>query len=703
VSSEEAPTGGLTKTQKLVFAGAGVGVVAVIGLVVILGMKSSGDPAPADKRQANASGKTPPVIFKQPADTDGTVDQKTSPRSNPIERPPAIDGSSPEEDVGPNTTPSPSPSTRPTDPPSRTRPPTVTDEHNTKPTRRDPPEREPRSTETAPEREPRSTETAPADTRPSAPVETARMSADKIYERLLKSTVLVVNKDKAGRVALGSGSLVNREQRLVLTNFHMVEGVDEVYVSFPVYESGKLLKQTKAYLKRFLDNKFIRAKVVKVRTGQDIALVQLDDLPAGIPAVKLAPRSARPGEGVHSIGNPSTTDACWAYAPGKVRQVSHKTWKSGGEGRTHSLDSEVLETDSPTNHGDSGGPLVNDFMQLVGITQGGDPNARTMSLFIDQSEIRQLLKEQGIEEESAGNDTARPDNPVAEDLVKGLKSGDARARAQAAARLADLGPDARNVLQQLIRALEDSDRNVRKQAANAILQTGLPERGDIQRTDLGALRACLRDETASGEMQRWAMKAIALLGENGKAAVAEVTALVKSEDKETRLAALIALEKMGSASPAVIADAGAGLKTDDRKYNCRLAIALTKLDFELKTKEGKTAVDTLIAFQKPTGTSEDKDKEVMALANEAIKALSSLGKAALPQVRKALKTYSGGTTIEETVARAAVRSAMIRVLVGMADKAAAADPDLRALEASDPVLPIRDQAHDAREKIRPGR
>jgi hypothetical protein len=200
------------------------------------------------------------------------------------------------------------------------------------------------------------------------------------------------------------------------------------------------------------------------------------------------------------------------------------------------------------------------------------------------------------------------------------------------------------------------------------------------------------------------MKAIALLGENAKAAAAEVTALVKSDDKETRLAALTALEKFGPVSPSVLTDAASGLKSDNRMYNARLAIAMTKLDPELKTKESKAAVDVLIALQKPTNTADDKNKDMMALANDAIKTLSSLGKAVVPQIRTAMmRTYKGGVTIEETVARGAVRLAMIRVLVGMGDKAAAADPDLRSLAANDPVLPVRDAAQDARDKIRPGR
>src|SRR5262249_1814572 len=172
---------------------------------------------------------------------------------------------------------------------------------------------------------------------------------------------------------------------------------------------------------------------------------------------------------------------------------------------------------------------------------GSSGGREGMSYFIDQSEIRQLLKEQGIEVESGGGGGAvvGTESASAEELAKGLNSGEARSRAQAAARLAE-SPDAKSVLHLLIRALGDSDRNVRREVGNAIQQRGPPERGDIQPANLRYLRACLRDETATGEMHRWAMKAIALLGENAKPAAAEITALVKSDDKETRLAALTA-------------------------------------------------------------------------------------------------------------------------------------------------------------------
>src|SRR5262249_21175605 len=151
---------------------------------------------------------------------------------------------------------------------------------------------------------------------------------------------------------------------------------NEVFVTFPVYEKGKLVVDSDAYRRKFNNNEFIKAKVVRVLKGQDLALVELEKLPAGASVLRLAGRSARPGEVVHSIGNPGASDAAWLYTKGEVRQVSHKTWQAaGGDGRIMAFDAEVLETTSPTNPGDSGGPLVNDSVQLVGVTQGANTGA----------------------------------------------------------------------------------------------------------------------------------------------------------------------------------------------------------------------------------------------------------------------------------------------------------------------------------------
>src|SRR5262245_22270494 len=61
---------------------------------------------------------------------------------------------------------------------------------------------------------------------PTSPeADSYRPSGAGIYDRLLKSSAMVLRKDETGtRASRGSGSLVDREHKLVLTNYHVVDG-----------------------------------------------------------------------------------------------------------------------------------------------------------------------------------------------------------------------------------------------------------------------------------------------------------------------------------------------------------------------------------------------------------------------------------------------------------------------------------------------
>src|SRR5262249_55530047 len=138
-------------------------------------------------------------------------------------------------------------------------------------------------------------------------------------------------------------------------------------------------------------------KVIHRSKDKDLALVQLQKLPADAKALKLAKDGVGPGDDVHSLGNPGVSGALWVYTPGNVRAVYQKKFTSTGRdgGDPLSVDAKVVETTSPVNPGDSGGPVVNSRGELVAVTQGGifDPNARAISIFIDVSEVRTILND----------------------------------------------------------------------------------------------------------------------------------------------------------------------------------------------------------------------------------------------------------------------------------------------------------------------
>jgi S1-C subfamily serine protease len=198
---------------------------------------------------------------------------------------------------------------------------------------------------------------------------------EKVYQKTVESTVWILGSDKSG-----SGILIDAENRLVVTNHHVVEGDKSVIVFFPDKVNDRQVTEKKHYIER--KNKIgIRSKVIATDVQRDVALLQLERLPSGVQAIKIG-KPAKPGAEVHSVGNPGDSDALWIYTSGKVRSNYYRIF-STGSGR-HRM--QVLETQSPINKGDSGGPIVNGDGALVGISQSFS-KGRLMSHGVDISEI----------------------------------------------------------------------------------------------------------------------------------------------------------------------------------------------------------------------------------------------------------------------------------------------------------------------------
>jgi hypothetical protein len=235
-----------------------------------------------------------------------------------------------------------------------------------------------------------------------------------VYQKVVRSTAWIHSDRGGGRHATGSGSLIDKGRRLVLTNYHVVGEVKHATVYFPVFDGKKAVPDRKHYLERS-GRLGIPGEVVEIDKQADLALIRVDRVPDGILTLPLAVESPDPGQAVHSIGNPGKSGALWVYTPGKVRQVYNKKWKAKLDERTTvSFDAKVIETDSPTNPGDSGGPLVNDKGELVGVTQGGALDAQAISIFVDLSEVKRLMKRRSVvalRSDAVSTPAPEPDQP----------------------------------------------------------------------------------------------------------------------------------------------------------------------------------------------------------------------------------------------------------------------------------------------------
>lgn len=227
-------------------------------------------------------------------------------------------------------------------------------------------------------------------------VQAEEPSGSSIYKKTIPSVAWIFSKRSSG-YSTGTGTLIDVERRLVLTNYHVVESNPKASVYFPVFRDGRAIPE-RAYYQARGDRLALQGNVILLNKQADLALIQLDQTPKDVAAVPIAEKSVGPGDRIHSIGNAGKSGALWGYVSGTVRQVYNKRWKAKLGRNTVNFQAKVVETDSPTNPGDSGGPLLNDAGELVGVTQGGAIDAQLVSFFIDRSEVEELLQRREVQQ-----------------------------------------------------------------------------------------------------------------------------------------------------------------------------------------------------------------------------------------------------------------------------------------------------------------
>jgi tetratricopeptide (TPR) repeat protein len=216
--------------------------------------------------------------------------------------------------------------------------------------------------------------------------------AKAVYQKLLHATACIEKPDGSW----GSGWVVDRERKLLVTNDHVIVGyspaVERVGVLFPVFKNGQLVVERK----RYADVPRLRAQVVDTDRPRDLAVIQLlDPLPEGTTELQLAAQSAEPADRVHTLGNPAASDGMWIYTSGTVRQIFEWEWFHDFPGRKARdwRKAKILQTQSPLSPGDSGGPVVNDQGELEAVHSSGNSDGKLISIHIDVSEVRPFVEQ----------------------------------------------------------------------------------------------------------------------------------------------------------------------------------------------------------------------------------------------------------------------------------------------------------------------
>ncbi len=213
-------------------------------------------------------------------------------------------------------------------------------------------------------------------------------SGNTIYRKMLPSTVWILQSVGTNQSNSGTGALIDRDRKMILTANHVVARNRTASVFFPAFDdTGKVKNE----LRDYPAGAGLRGTVVFADPSRDLALIQLGALPGANPALPLAAKSAEPGDRLHLIGNFGINDAnpvLWSSLPAYVRNVARK--------RVHlntgqAIDAWMVLTESAVNPGDSGGPVVNDRGELVAVVCGFDPKSRSVSSFIDVQEVHAVV------------------------------------------------------------------------------------------------------------------------------------------------------------------------------------------------------------------------------------------------------------------------------------------------------------------------
>jgi serine protease Do len=137
---------------------------------------------------------------------------------------------------------------------------------------------------------------------------------------------------------LGSGVMMTTDG-YILTNFHVVDGADEIKVDLP-------------------DDRTLSAKVVGADKASDLALLKVNG--SDFKALPLGNSdNVRVGDVVLAVGNP--------LGVGQTVTMGIISAKGRSTGVGDGSYEDFLQTDAPINHGNSGGALVNMKGELVGI------------------------------------------------------------------------------------------------------------------------------------------------------------------------------------------------------------------------------------------------------------------------------------------------------------------------------------------------
>jgi HEAT repeat protein/S1-C subfamily serine protease len=598
------------KKPVALYAGIGVAILAVVGVGVAMVSMSSGSKTAGSMSTAQFSGNVPPprkTVAKpapaKPAKKSGDEEVADASKPKPSEEAEAIPNRKAKNSASDAAMPS-----KPTAPKAEESP----------------------SEPTAPGRYARE------DTGETS------LSARQLYDQLLKSTAYVeIDLDTGTGAVSGSASLIDRKNKLLLTNQHVTDAASQgkLFVIFPIYEKGQLIVEKDAYKKAIKSHAdmVIPGWVEYQDKKADLALIRLGGLPEHNTPIHLAKDSAGPGQMMYALGCPGSAPALWIQSTGPARSYPHHmkwTTASLDEKTTTDREAIMIESQSPVNHGDSGGPVVNDRGELIAVTQGGVKEANLLNVFIDVQEVKKFLSGYYQSKHIPQPEETTPTIQVARDmpsLIHALHDHGPDRRAWACDQLATMGAEAKNAVPDLVELLQDKDDIVRMKGLSALSEIGFITQGDLPK-----IIDALKDPKSDVRLN--AILVIRHMGEEADSAVPGLTVRLKDDSPDVREQAAKTLGNLGGLAISAVPALAEALQHRDKKHEVRQEAALA-IGNILAAGNMQSADPTAAAVGAGALEAGQRDpiREVRLSSLQGLEKMGPNGKTAVAQVLKSLK------------------------------------------------------------------
>ena len=211
---------------------------------------------------------------------------------------------------------------------------------------------------------------------------------------------------RVGDRTTGAGWVADRERRWIVTARHVLADQKSADVCFHTAYGGLPVTDRDIWLKHRsalkAGGRIASAKVVATAAAADLVLLQVDHLPADVPALDVV-RATVVGTMCHSIGHRHDAPTLWTRTDGVVRQAGRLTDGYFWAGRKLGVGAEVVFAQLPVDLGDSGSPVVDPAGRVIGVVSAIADRTPGLTILVAADEVGRLLDDAGEKKNPPGD------------------------------------------------------------------------------------------------------------------------------------------------------------------------------------------------------------------------------------------------------------------------------------------------------------